>query len=251
MTNSFVKLGLFFSLIFGVTFQVQAQSNSKGKSSPIVVGTLTEYNESENTLSVQREDDKRIVYLVDSTTVTYVGIPDKSKHQFTVGYGVKASVNQNNVLTKILLTPPIPSTRSPLKDGREMLSINDIFKTTDENADGGVSYPEFSSKLYYSPKHGPDKFNKYDRDKSGHLESNEFPSALSEVAWWKYSRKSAKDWFSKADKNQDDSLDPMEFKEVCNGKSHYENHFKRVDQDKSRSLSLTEFEKYYNKIVNP
>ena len=39
-----------------------------------------------------------------------------------------------------------------------------IFTTVDENRDSGVDYVEMSRTIYHSPKHGPDKFEKFDVD---------------------------------------------------------------------------------------
>ena len=56
-----------------------------------------------------------------------------------------------------------------------------IFTAVDENRDSGIDYVEMSRAIYNSPKHGPDKFEKFDVDKSGHLDSREFSNLASEL----------------------------------------------------------------------
>ena len=50
----------------------------------------------------------------------------------------------------------------------------ELHKMADSNGDGELSYVEYATAIYRSPKHGPVGFGKADKDKSGTLNLKEF-----------------------------------------------------------------------------
>ena len=136
--------------------------------------------------------------------------------------------------------------------GPERISIDEksIFTAVDENRDSGIDYVEMIRVIYHSPKHGPDKFEKYDVDSNGLLDEREFPVLLDQLTWWKFSRKSAGDWFAQADTNSDGKLDENEFVQTFDTGNYTENRFKRADGDKSGFLDKSEVSEFYQSLIS-
>ena len=107
-----------------------------------------------------------------------------------------------------------------------------------------------SRSIYHSPKHGPDKFEKFDVDANGLLDDEEFPVLLDQLTWWKFSRKSPDNWFTQADTNGDGKLDEKEFSQTFDTGNHTENRFKRADGDKSGLLDKPEVSEFYKSLIS-
>ena len=191
---------------------------------------------------------KESLKVTDNSKLEFIGFPNKADHKLTVGYGAKGKVNKDGSVNGLILTMPLSKT-DPLGQDRITMTIPQIYKLVDQNADGKISYLEFSIRVYLSEKHGPDKFKKYDKDQNGIFDEKEFAKALGEVSWWKMSRKTPEQWFEIADVNKNGQLTVKEFTEITEGKNHVDNHFKRTDKDKSGSLSRKEATSYINGVI--
>jgi Ca2+-binding EF-hand superfamily protein len=228
----------------------QAQSNSKGRDSSVVVGTLKSVDSSGTKFDVQQSGEHlRKLYVNSESKVNFVGLPANGEQKPRAGLGVKATCEKDGRIRTISFTPPVgePST---LGENRLKMTERELFKEVDKDASNSISYVEFSKYIYHSPKHGPDSFRKADKDSDGTLDMAEFFEALSRVSWWILSRKTADEWFIQADKNRDGMLDSNEFTSVCTSGNHIENIFKRADQDKSESLTQREMAAYIRSVTH-
>lgn len=235
-------------ILFLLPATLHAQSNSKGASSPVVVGVLKSA-EGNQFQVLQGGELLRKLVLGPKSQVHYVGMHDKADHHPVPGYGVKAKVAKDGSIKSILFTQPIGKT-VPLGERRLMISERELLEEIDRDRDGKVSYVEFARSIYDSPKHGPDGFRKNDKDGDGGLNQKEFNRSLSAVAWWKLSRKPPADWIATADKDDNGNLTLEEFKTICTGGNHIDNVFRRTDKDKSGDLSGTEVTAYIKSITH-
>ena len=245
-TVAAVLIGIFFVS----SANVYAKPNSKGADSAIVVGTLRRVDSSGKAFDVQQTGESlRRLQLDSKSKVYFVGFSGKSKHEPQVGFGVKASCGKDGQIKTITFTPPIGKTSS-LGEKRLTMTEQELFNMVDQDGSKSISYPEFSTYIYYSPKHGPDSFRKTDKDGDGALNATEFNKALSGVSWWKLSRITPDKWFDQADENKDDTLSIKEFASICTSGNHIENIFKRADGDTSGSLTQSETEAYIRSVTH-
>ncbi len=238
------------SIFFIDSVSVQAKPNSKGADSAIVVGTLTRLDLSGQAFGVQQTGESPRTLRLDSRSKVYfVGFSGNSKQEPQAGFGVKASCGKDGQIKTITFTPPVgePST---LGEKRLSMTEQELFNEVDKDGSKSISYPEFSSYIYYSPKHGPDSFRKTDQDGDGVLDATEFNTALSGVSWWKLSRMAADEWFDQSDEDKDDTLSIKEFASICTSGNHIENIFKRADGDKSGGLTRSETEAYIRSVTH-
>ncbi len=238
------------SIFFIDSVSVQAKPNSKGADSAIVVGTLTRVDSSGKAFDVQQTGESlRTLRLDSKSKVYFVGFSGKSKHEPQAGFGVKASCGKDGQIKTITFTPPVgePST---LGEKRLTMTEQELFIEVDKDGSKSISYPEFSTYIYHSPKHGPDSFQKTDQDGDGVLNATEFKKALSGVSWWTLSRKTPEKWFVQADENNDGTLTIEEFAGICTSGNHIENIFKRADEDTSSGLTQRETEAYIRSVTH-
>ena len=238
------------SIFFIDSVSVQAKPNSKGADSAIVVGTLTRLDLSGQAFGVQQTGESPRTLRLDSRSKVYfVGFSGNSKQEPQAGFGVKASCGKDGQIKTITFTPPVgePST---LGEKRLSMTEQELFNVVDKDGSKSISYPEFSTYIYYSPKHGPDSFRKTDQDRDGVLDATEFNTALSGVSWWKLSRMAADEWFDQSDEDKDDTLSIKEFASICTSGNHIENIFKRADGDKSGGLTRSETEAYIRSVTH-
>ena len=226
-----------------------AASNSKGSKSSIVVGTLTAIEASGSRLKVRAGEFDRELRIVSQKSITYVGFAKQSDRTLVVGLGVKARVNTDQTVKELLLTPPIGKYQ-PLGVERLSLTKEQVFAKADTNGDNAMSYVEMSTSIYHSPKHGPDKFRKADRNADGTLDIKEFDSVIEQTSWWRMSRRTPEAWIAKADTNRDKELDIKEFALICASSSHIDNVFKRADSDRSGTLNARETTVYIRTITH-
>ena len=235
--------------LVGSTY-VHAKPNSKGADSAIVVGTLTRVDSSGKAFDVQQTGESlRKLQLGSESKVYFVGFPTKRKQEPQAGFGVKASCGKDGQIKTITFTPPVGEP-SAIGEQRLTMTVQELFKEVDKDGSKSISYPEFSTSIYYSPKHGPDSFRKTDQDSDGVLNAAEFNKALSGVSWWKLSRTTPDEWFVQADENKDDTLSIKEFAIICTSGNHIENIFKRADEDKSGGLTQRETEAYIRSVTH-
>ena len=162
---------------------------------------------------------------------------------------MKASCGKDGQIKTITFTPPVGKP-SAIGEQRLTMTVQELFKEVDKDGSKSISYPEFSTSIYYSPKHGPDSFRKTDQDSDGVLNAAEFNKALSGVSWWKLSRTTPDEWFVQADENKDGTLSIKEFAIICTSGNHIENIFKRADEDKSGGLTQRETEAYIRSVTH-
>ena len=238
------------SIFFIDSVSVQAKPNSKGADSAIVVGTLTRVDSSGKAFDVQQIGESlRKLQLGSKSKVYFVGFSKKSKQEPQAGFGVKASCGKDGQIKTITFTPPV-SKPSAIGEQRLTMTAQELFNEVDKDGSKSISYPEFSTYIYYSPKHGPDSFRKTDQDSDGVLNAAEFNKALSGVSWWKLSRTTPDEWFVQADENKDGTLSIKEFAIICTSGNHIENIFKRADEDKSGGLTQRETEAYSRSVTH-
>ena len=226
-------------LIFILSFSAFAASNTSGPDSPVVVGVVKAVNG--KIVEVQTKDYLRKLEITEKTKVFFVSFLNVKK-EMKPGYGVKAK-QSGGKLKSIHITLPI---NDSIKNGEEMLRLSskELFSKADLDKSGEVSYVEFSSTIFRSDKHGPDHFVKIDKDKSGGFNFKEFETKMTGVVWWRLSRKSTEQWFKEADKNSNSKIELDEFNYIAQSGSHYKDHFKRADKDKSGQLNSEEVAVY-------
>ena len=229
---------------------VQAQSNSKGKTSRIVVGTLKSVDASGKKFDVlQNGEQLRQLHVNAKSVVQFVGLTPEGERKPRVGMEVKATCEKDDSIKSITFTPSVGEPEM-LGEQRLKMTEQQLFNEVDKDSSNSISYVEFSRYIYHSPKHGPDSFRKVDKDSNGVLDVAEFAVALSKVSWWKLSRQSPDEWFLKADENKNGLLDMKEFASICSSGNHMENHFGRVDRDNSGSLTPRETTAYIRSVTH-
>ena len=236
---------LFLAISLGIA---HGKSNSSGPDSPVLYGEIIEVSDDLKTVTIlQSGSDKREITITKKTKLSFVGM-GKNSQELKVGYWGKAKV-KNGEAGSLKLTQPVGQLK-PLGPERISMDEKSIFTAVDVNRDSGVDYVEMSRSIYHSPKHGPDKFEKYDVDTNGLLDEDEFPVLLDQLTWWKFSRKSGDGWFMQADANGDGKLDEKEFGQTFDTGNHTENRFKRADADKSGLLDKSEVSEFYQSLIS-
>ena len=236
---------LFLAISLGIA---HGKSNSSGPDSPVLYGEIIAVSDDRKTVTIlQSGSDERDITITKKTKLSFVGMGKKSQ-ELKVGYWGKAKVKKGEA-GSLKLTQPVGQL-NPLGPERISMDEKSIFTAVDENRDSGIDYVEMSRAIYNSPKHGPDKFEKYDVDANGLLDEEEFPVLLDQLTWWKFSRKSGDDWFTQADTNGDGKLDENEFGQTFDTGNHTENRFKRADGDKSGFLDKSEVSEFYQSLIS-
>ena len=129
------------------------------------------------------------------------------------------------------------------------MTAAELHKMADRNGDGEVSYVEYATAIYRSPKHGPVGFGKADRNKSGTLNLKEFTSKLEGIKWYRISRKTPAEWHAEADANSDGVLSKKEFVTFLGSTAHLDTFFKRADKDRSGDLSVADLAGFIDSIL--
>ena len=238
-------LPLFLTIMLGSAY---GKSNSSGPDSPVLFGEIIAVSDDRKTVTIlQSGSDKREITITKKTKLSFVGM-GKKEQELKLGYWGKAKVKKGEA-GSLKLTQPVGKL-NPL--GPERISMNEksIFTAVNENRDSGIDYVEMSRAIYHSPKHGPDKFEKYDVDANGLLDEREFPVLLDQLTWWKFSRKSADSWFEQGDANRDGKLNEKEFGQTFHTGNHTENRFRRADGDKSGFLDKPEVSEFYQSLIS-
>ena len=232
------------------TANAQAQSNSKGRDSSVVVGVIKSVDSSGSKLSVLQDGEHlRTLHLNSESKVWFIGFPDTDEQKPAAGLGVKATCNKDGRVKTIGLTPAVGEP-AMLGEKRLTMTVRELFRSVDRDTSNSVSYVEFSRHIYHSPKHSPDSFRKADSNSDGVLDSSEFAEALGKVSWWKLSRRTPDEWFRQADNNEDEKLDLKEFAMICTSGNHIENIFKRSDDNNDGSLTQQEITAYIRSVTH-
>ena len=126
-----------------------------------------------NNITVNYRRKSRSFRLNDQATINYVGFL-KAKKEIKPGFVIRAGVDSKGHCNQLWVTLPIPSEN--LKPSEKMLAMTpgELYQMADSDSDGELSYVEYATAIYRSPKHGPVGFMKSDKDKSGTLSPKEF-----------------------------------------------------------------------------
>lgn len=237
LTISLVVVCLTFA-----TNELAAQEKNGG----ILHGVVESVNG--NTITVNYRRKSRPFTLTDKLKINYVSFL-KAKKEIKPGFFIRAHVDSGGQCHQLWVTLPIPKTQ--LKPSAKMLTMTpaELHKIADKNGDGELSYVEYSTAFYRSPKHGPVGFGKSDRNKSGTLNLKEFAPKLKSIKWYRISRKTPAEWHAEADANSDDVLSKQEFATVIDTTAHLETRFKQADKDRSGDISVKEVAGYIDSIL--
>jgi len=201
-----------------------------------------------NTITVNYRRKSRTFTLHDKAKINYVSFLN-AKKEIKPGFFVRAGVDAKGLCNQLWITLPIP--KENLKPSAKMLTMTpaELHKMADSNGDGELSYVEYATAIYRSPKHGPVGFGKADKDKSGTLNLKEFAPKLESIKWYRISRKTPAQWHAEADANSDGVLSMQEFVTFLGSTAHLDTFFKRADKDRSGDLSVVELAGFIDTIL--
>lgn len=199
-------------------------------------------------ITVNHRRKSRPFTLNDETEIRYISFL-KAKEEIKPGFFVRAGVDSKGQCNQLWVTLPIPEAK--LKPSAKMLTMTpaELHKMADSNGDGELSYVEYATAIYRSPKHGPIGFGKSDRNKSGTLNLKEFESRLKGIKWYRISRKTPAQWHAEFDANSDGALNKEEFIAFLGSTAHIETFLKRADKDKSGGISVEELAGFIKTIL--
>ncbi|MDC3223585.1 hypothetical protein OAU26_01490 [Mariniblastus sp.] len=199
-------------------------------------------------ITVNHRRKSRTFTLHDKLKINYVSFL-KAKKEIKPGFFIRAGVDSARQCNQLWVTLPIPDEN--LKPSAKMLTMTpaELLKMADDNGDGELSYVEYATAIYRSPKHGPVGFNKSDRDKSGTLNLKEFAPKLEGIKWYRISRKTPAQWHAEADANSDGVLSKQEFVTFLGSTAHLDTFFKRADEDRSGDLSVADLAGFIDSIL--
>jgi Ca2+-binding EF-hand superfamily protein len=199
-------------------------------------------------ITVNHRRKSRTFTLHDKAKIYYVSFL-KAKKEIKPGFFVRAGVDSDGQCNQLWVTLPIP--KENLKPNAKMLTMTpaELHKMADSNGDGELSYVEYSTAIYRSPKHGPVGFGKADKDKSGTLNLKEFAPKLESIKWYRISRKTPTQWHTEADANSDGVLSKQEFVTFLGSTAHLDTFFKRADKDRSGDLSVADLASFIDSIL--
>ena len=219
---------------------------AQDKKGEILSGVVESVNG--NTITVNHRRNSRDFTLNDQATIHFVSFL-KAKKEIKPGFVIRAGVDSNGRCNQLWVTLPIPDEN--LKPSAKMLTMTpaELHQMADSNGDGELSYVEYATAIYRSPKHGPVGFMKSDKDKSGTLNLKEFSAKLDDIKWWKLSRKTPAEWHAEADANADGVLSKSEFVTFLGSTAHLDTFFKRADTDHSGDLSVADLASFIDSIL--
>lgn len=201
-----------------------------------------------NKITVNHRRKSRTFALQDNTKINYVSFLNTDE-ELKAGFFIRAGVDPNGSCKVLWITLPIPE--AALKPSKKMLTMTpaELHEMADSNDDGELSYVEYATAIYRSPKHGPVGFEKSDKDDSGTLNLREFKSRLEDIKWWKISRKTPAEWHAEFDNNSDGVLNKQEFASFLGSSAHLDVFVNRADKDLSGEISLVELSGFIDTIL--
>ena len=216
------------------------------KSGEILHGVVESVDGNKITVNYRRKS--RSFTLNNQATINYVGFL-KEKKEIKPGCVIRAGVDSNGRCNQLWVTLPIPD--EDLKPSEKMLTMTpaELYQMADINGDGELSYVEYATAIYRSPKHGPVGFNKSDKDKSGTLSLKEFSAKLEDIKWWKISRKTPAEWHAEYDADSNGVLNKQEFIAFLGSTAHIDTFLKRADKDHSGDISAVELSSFIDSIL--
>ena len=241
-----MKTNLSFILIAFFLTLVSSESVAQKAKAETLSGVVESVDGKKITVNHRRKS--RTFTLHDKLKINYVSFL-KAKKEIKPGFFIRAGVDSAGQCNQLWVTLPIPEEN--LKPSAKMLTMPpaELLKMADSNSDGELSYVEYATAIYRSPKHGPVGFNKSDRDKSGTLNLKEFSKKLEGIKWYRISRKTPAQWHAEADANSDGVLNKQEFVTFLGSTAHLDTFFKRADKDRSGDLSVADLAGFIDSIL--
>ena len=199
-------------------------------------------------ITVNHRRKSRSFTINDQTKINYVSFL-KAEKEIKPGFVIRAGVDSKGSCGQLWVTLPIP--KEKLKPSAKMLTMTPagLYEMADSNDDDELSYIEYATAIYRSPKHGPVGFMKADTDKSDTLNLKEFEAKLVELKWYRISRKTPAEWHAEADANSDGVLSKKEFVTFLGSTAHLDTFFKRADKDGSGDLSVADLAGFIDSIL--
>lgn len=241
-----MKTNLSFILIAFFLTLASSDSVAQKAKAEILSGVVESVDGKKITVNHRRKS--RTFTLHDKLKINYVSFL-KAKKEIKPGFFIRAGVDSAGQCNQLWVTLPIPEEN--LKPSAKMLTMTpaELLKMADDNGDGELSYVEYATAIYRSPKHGPVGFNKSDRDKSGTLNLKEFSKKLEGIKWYRISRKTPAQWHAEADANSDGVLSKQEFVTFLGSTAHLDAFLKRTDKDRSGDISVEELAGFIDSIL--
>ena len=241
-----MKTNLTFSLVVVCLTFASSEIAAQEKKGGILHGAVETVDG--NTITVNYRRKSQPFTLNDKLKINYVSFL-KAKKEIKPGFFVRAHVDSKGQCHQLWVTLPIPEEN--LKPSAKMLAMTaaELHKMADSNGDGELSYVEYATAIYRSPKHGPVGFGKADRNKSGTLNLKEFTSKLDGIKWYRISRKTPAEWHAEVDANSDGVLSKQEFVTFLGSTAHLDTFVKRADKDRSGGISVEELAGFIDSIL--
>ena len=201
-----------------------------------------------NNITVNHRRRSKVFMINDQTKIQYVGFLDAAK-EIKPGFVIRVGVDSKGLGQSLWVTLPIPEEN--LKPSAEMLTMTpaELHKMADSNGDGELSYVEYATAIYRSPKHGPVGFTKSDKDNSGTLNLAEFEPKIVGIKWYRISRKTPAEWHAESDANSDGVLSKQEFVTFLSSTAHLDTFLRRAYKDCSGDISVVEPADFIDSIL--
>ena len=201
-----------------------------------------------NRITVNHRRKSKVFKINDQTKIHYVGFLDAAK-EIKPGFVIRVGVDSEGAGRSLWVTPPIP--KEKLKPSPEMLKMTpaELHKMADSDGDSELSYVEYATAIYRSPKHGAVGFSKSDKDKSGTLNLAEFKLKLMGMKWYRISRKTPAEWHAEVDADSNGVLSKEEFVTFLGTTAHLDTRVKQADKDKSGGISVEELAGFIDSIL--
>jgi hypothetical protein len=241
-----MKTHLTFSLVAICLTFASTEIAAQEKRGETLSGVVESVDGSNITVNHRRKSQTFTLH--DRTQIAYVSFLEATK-EIKPGFFVRAGVDSKGQCNQLWVTLPIPAEN--LKPSAKMLTMTpaELHQMADINGDGELSYVEYATAIYRSPKHGPVGFNKSDRDKSGTLNLREFATKLEDIKWYRISRKTPPEWHAEHDADSDGALSKQEFIAFLGSTAHIDTFLKRADKDRSGDISVEELSGFIDTIL--